>query len=78
MVYSLNFNQRQHCGINMLRAASCTNKDTLKAGLSHTSFLFRLHAGHRAEGAAEAHAWLLGVPPTNHLQRRQGGRGPHQ
>lgn len=53
-------------------------KETLKSRFESYPISFRLHAGHRTERAAEAHAWLLGVPPTNHLQWRKGGCGPHQ
>lgn len=62
----------------MLCAASRTKQGYFKSRSESYLISFRLRAGRRAEGAAEAHAWLLGVPPTNHLQRWKGGRGPRQ
>lgn len=78
IVLSLNFNRRQHCSVNMLRAASCTKQGYFKSRSESCLISFCLHAGHRAEGAADAHAWILGVPPTNHLQWWEGGCWPHQ
>lgn len=46
--------------------------------VTKSNFFYRLHSGHRAERAAEADAWLLGVPPTHHLQRREDCRRRHQ
>lgn len=78
IVSSLSLNQRQHCSIGMLCAASCTKQGYFKSRSESYLISFRLHAGHRAEGAAEAHAWLLGIPPTNHLQWWEGGCRPCQ
>lgn len=61
--------QRQHCVFNMLPPATRTRQGYFKTRSESHPISFRLRAGHRAEGAAEAHAWLLGVPPTHHLQR---------
>lgn len=78
IVSSLMFNQRQRCTISVLRAASCSKGGFSKSRSESYLISFCLRAGRRTERAAEAHAWLLGGPPTNRLQRREGGCGPHQ
>lgn len=39
---------------------------------------FHLHTGYWAQGATAAHDWLLGVPPTDHLQRREASCRRHK
>lgn len=46
--------------------------------LSHNQLHLHLHTGYWAEGEAEAHARLLDLPPTHHLQRWETGCRRHQ
>ena len=71
------FAEHQHASLYILCSSQPYKQGCFKTMCDSSSISFHLHAGYWAEGETAAHARLLGVSPTHHLQRWEDGCRRH-